>query len=188
MKNKKIRLGIIFGSCVLFIISAITYAIATQEQPAPKSINQIREELLQQGISQNDAIKGSINSAESNNESDSLEILTQNKNFQSHMSECKEYKGDSKINRKSAIEIAVQEAGGDALAAKKITAVKAYYTDEQKIIKDRAVWIVTFHETEVARRGVMIEGKTTSIGDCNVVIDLNTGEWVTSFGYNHLEP
>lgn len=181
----KKRLAIILSLSTLCVISIMTYAISL-------STEQINQTLPKSETPLNPIVQNAITSSETTNESDALVVLTENKNFKRQQLVCKEPKGEFKISRKRAIEIASEQKGSDLLqTSKRVTAIKTNLSDTTDVspraISDRPVWIVTFYETEMQRHGAnTVEGsKNTVIADCNVVIDANTGDWLTTFSYNH---
>ncbi len=159
------------GLVVLFVISALalTYAVPVKDEN-----------------DDNPVLKDALTVAQSNNSSDPLEVLTANPNFQRHSLICQEAKDAFKIDRKKAIELAIsQQNGGRLKTTKKVTAIKTILTDPTDLSpnapRNRPVWIVTFHETEVQRPGFT----EPRIGDIDVVLDGNTGEWQSNYYYNH---
>ncbi|NLI90684.1 MAG: hypothetical protein GX434_00370 [Peptococcaceae bacterium] len=147
------------------------------------------------------------NNSDSTLSSDSLEILTQDVNFNKHGFEIKELKHETKLNRSDAIKIATDYVGDKiSKESKKTTAIKCYLTNNvtqvipkeyQHVLennesnpqplrfKDCPVWIVTFS-------GVTMQiippkdykGEVNFLVDKNVVIDANTGEVLEAIAYN----
>jgi len=129
-------------------------------------------------------------------DSDPIETLTQNSNFQNHEFEVKEIKGSLKIDKNEAVNKAKGIAGTKiSQEAKKITAIKVKFTDnetpqlpEKSIeLKDYPVWIVTFHGVILEKHGPKTKIKAvkdnTVLADMNVVIDANSGEELEIFSY-----
>jgi hypothetical protein len=121
--------------------------------------------------------------------SDSLNILTENTNFQNHGFEVKALTETVKFDRTAAIKKANESVGKQISAkAESITAVLAKFTDTETpvlpesniALKDYPVWIVTYHGVTLQKQG--IPGGTV-YADTNVVIDANSGEVLETFSY-----
>lgn len=142
-------------------------------------------------------------------ESDSIEILTNNKEFMNNNIEIKSITKDVKITREKALDIAknngelkyslnleknsAKTSNGDFV---EITAVLCDFTDKDipqlphsgKSLINCPVWIITYHNIYMERFGEMVlnsEGKYDKfvLADMNIVIDANTGELLETFSY-----
>ena len=122
--------------------------------------------------------------------SDSLNILTENTNFQNHGFEVKALTEAVKFDKTAAIKKANESVGKQISSkAESITAVSAKFTDTETpvlpesniALKDYPVWIVTYHGVTLQKQG--IPGGTV-YADTNVVIDANSGEVLETFSYS----
>lgn len=127
---------------------------------------------------------------------DSIEILSKNPNFQEHAFQVKELTDNTVVSREEAIQKARTDAGSESQQAKKISAMKVKFTDNETprlpekeiILKDYPVWIVTFHGVDISRNGPGFRldntgASNTVFCDMNVVIDAKTGETLEIFSY-----
>ena len=122
--------------------------------------------------------------------SDSLNILTENTNFQNHGFEVKALTEAVKLDKTAAVKKANESVGKQiSTKAESITAVSAKFTDTETpvlpesniTLKDYPVWIVTYHGVTLQKQG-MAGG--TVYADQNVVIDANSGEVLETFSYS----
>ena len=126
-----------------------------------------------------------------NNDSDSIQVLKQDKNFRLVEIEIKELSAEVALNRATAIEKAKNDIGDEISSeAKEITAIKAAITDpysfqpidaNDKILKDYPAWIVTFHGVTLETNGP--KGGTV-YADKSIIIDANSGEILQEFAYS----
>jgi len=122
--------------------------------------------------------------------SDSLNILTENTNFQKHGFVVKALTDAVKVDKPSAIEKANESVGEQiSTKAESITAVLAKFTDTETpvlpesniALKDYPVWIVTYHGVTLQKEG---KPGGTVYADQNVVVDANSGDVLESFAYS----
>ncbi|NMA49081.1 MAG: hypothetical protein GX947_04845 [Tissierellia bacterium] len=120
--------------------------------------------------------------------SDSLNVLTENVNFQNHGFVVKALTEAVKVDKAAAINKADESIGKQISAkAESITAILAKFTDTETPIlpetnitlKDYPVWIVTYHGVTLQKLGK----PETIYADKNVVIDANTGDVLETFSY-----
>jgi len=122
--------------------------------------------------------------------SDSLNILTENTNFQKHGFVVKALTDAVKVDKRTAIEKANESVGEQiSTKAESITAVLAKFTDTETpvlpksniMLKDYPVWIVTYHDVTLQKEG---KPGGTVYADQNVVIDANSGDVLETFAYS----
>jgi len=127
-------------------------------------------------------------------ESDSIDILNNDINFQSSGLEIQELNEPVKIDRATAIKNAEASMGESVGSqARVITAVLVKITqntpinpDSATYLKDHPAWIVTFHGVTLVKNG---PSKTpTVLADENVVIDAAGGDVLESFSYPDTQP
>lgn len=130
--------------------------------------------------------------------SDPISELTQNRNFVAHGFEMKELNEDLQVTKTIAVQKATAVEGSEiANQTSRITAVKGKFTDNESpkipenniILKDYPVWIVTFHDVVLQMnrprpKNTNSNTNQTVLADLNVIIDGNTAEFLGSFAYN----
>lgn len=142
-------------------------------------------------------------------DSDSIEILTNNKDFMNNNIEIKSITKNAKITREKALDIAKNNGelkyslNKEQNSAKTfnsnsgdITAVLCDFTDKDilqlphsgKSLVNCPVWIITYHNIYMEKFGEMVvnskgEYDKFVLADMNIVIDANTGELLETFSY-----